>query len=171
MRVLNGAITVISPWETPLATHWQPTVDNAGPATDEAQSGSVSDRTREAWFVEFDGLSEDDVRTRINRKFYDNQVAEFAREWLTHREALRLRHDMRGHQYLAERARDVATDASRLAQEANNTARAAVDAANAAQEAIKAVHREALAGAMTARLSVIIAVLALAAAAATVVFR
>jgi hypothetical protein len=154
-----------------LATHWQPTIDNAGPAADEAHSGSVSDRTREAWFVEFDGLSEDDVRTRINRKFYDNQVAEFAREWLTHRDALRLRHDMRGHQYLAERAKDVATDASRLAQEANDTARVALAAANTAQEAIKAARREALAGAMTARLSLLIAVLALGAAAAAILFK
>jgi hypothetical protein len=151
-----------------LATHWQPTIDNAGPAADDAHSGSVSDRTREAWFVEFDGLSEDDVRTRINRKFYDNQVAEFAREWLTHREALRLRHDMRGHQYLSERARDIATDASRLAQEANDTARAARDAINAAQEAIKAVRRDAGVSHMTARVALLVAFLALGAAAAEV---
>jgi hypothetical protein len=124
-----------------------------------------SDRTdqagRDALFLEFDGLSEQEVLRRVEAGIYDNRKSRYAREWLVHRDALHAEDNIRGLQARAQQAHDIARDSHRLVVEANSLAQASNSIAREAEKMAEKAVKDARASSMVAILALIVAALAL----------
>ena len=115
-------------------------------------------------FLEFDGLSEQEVLRRVEEGLYDNRKARYAREWLAHRNALHDQDSIRALQARAQQAHDIARESHRLVVEASNLARVSESMAREAKEIAEKAVREARYGFIGATLALFIAGLAIATA-------
>jgi len=115
-------------------------------------------------FLEFDGLSEEEVLRRVEEGLYDSRKARYAREWLAHRHALHDQNSIRGLQARAQQAHDIARESHRLVIEASNLARISESTAREAKEIAEKAVRDARASFMASTLALFVAALAIATA-------
>ena len=132
-----------------MASQWEAKAGDLRGAGGEplSQAESLTEGERDAWWAEFDGLTEEEVSGRIDRKFYNEPIAGFAREWLARRQSLRGQDDLRALRAFAQQIKDISGNADRSASEAKEQARASDIAARAAQETAAIALKEARAGA------------------------
>ena len=153
-----------------MATHLDPT----GSERIVTSSGNVSspagleDSERTSFWSHFDGLSEEEVRSRIERNLFDGRTAAFARQWLGQRETLHLQEDLRAARVIAQQAKTIAHESHRLAHEAAEAAATAKVGAQVAHETAENSLKEIRAYATNGRLALVISIVALMATAAGV---
>ena len=156
-----------------MASHWDPTGSEIRNAADGIGSLSAgpSDSERASYWSHFDGLSEEEVRSRLERNLFDGRTTEFARGWLSQREMLHFQEDVRAARTLAQQAKTVAHETNRLAHDASEVAGAAKASAQVAHEAAENSLKEIRTYANFGRLALVISIVALMATAAGVFYK
>ena len=146
-----------------MGSHYRPK-EGSFPIKDgspEPWSDRVNQADRDTFFLEFDGLSEQEILRRVEAGLYDSRKSRYAREWLAHRDALHDEDNIRGLSARAQQAHDIARDSHRLAVEASNLARESDSIAREAKEIAEKAVRDARASSMIATLALIVAALAI----------
>jgi hypothetical protein len=156
-----------------MATHLDPTGSEVRGTNrgNVSSSTDLEDSERASFWSHFDGLSEEEVRSRVERNLFDGRTTAFAQQWLSQRETLHLQEDLRAARALAQQAKTIAHESHRLAHEATELAAIAKAGAHVAHETAENSLKEIRAYAANGRLALVISIVALMATAAGVFYK